>query len=1455
MTIIKNTLGFFYLLVAAGIMLSLPALIHAQESEATTSEAILLADVNVQNCLLNQNERTLTIDCDFINNGSIQSGIKYAVMLVSGEGEEQVLVDQTVYDETFTLKQGEKLHKTITYPVPPYINGVVAVWINASNKDGLLLAQNRLGLTAHATVGDTALIRTNLCYLTIAGDTTNTKYTLDQGVDIRLTEKLLGHCMITNQGTTDLTLTPTFATHYRNIFGDIVETPTVLNAPITIPPGKAAQYTFGLPHPQTPQAYDTVVTLTSNNQPVSNQAVFHYVIKGASATIQTLSLDKISYTNGQTAVVTTTWTGSADSFPNSRLGGTQASALLINTTIYSGDTMCGELSQPAGTSTSLQNLSLYIPMITDCPYPVVTVRLLGTDNQILAERTLVANEPAATDTTTNSNLKTYLLYGLGALLLILLMVAIFFMIKKRRNTPPDMPMTTPIATLFLMLMIGTSLFLGGVNKAEAITFSHLGKNYTINLNKSEYSTSEAIGVTMSVIYPICTNGANSGWGIKALNVPNGELYNYRQEAFNGPTGRSSYSETKNTTFTAPGNSGNYQVNYNGGENQLIVGSCTGTTTDWSCSDIYGCWEYEIQTGCQYSYTPSVQFNTPYTVPGAPAPTASLSASPSSITAGNSSTLTYSCGNSATASIDNGVMSSNSTLSDTKSVSPSDTTVYTLTCTNSGGNSTQAQTTVTVSAAPVNGSCNNSTANSCTAGSFSDRTDTGTTYEWSCNGSNGGTSATNCSMTIPTTPVNGSCNNSTQNSCSTGSFSDRTDTGTTYEWSCNGSNGGTNATNCSMTIPTGGSCPDSDNADVSVTGATSGSVWGSGPYTRDSNIGVAAVHAGLITSGQSATIRKTSAGTLSSFTGSTAHGVTTSSYSSPWCAVNLSLVSIYTSVISGSCGTTNNACNSGTLSDTTDDASYYRWSCNGSGGGASPSCSLAKAVATSFSCTASPASIAPGGTVAYTTTGPNLPSYRWVPSDYPAYPTYPPFTMGPMSWDYPPDNSLPASACGAVPTYPTAPTYPYQYNSQYNVYEADGYTIDANATYFAYQAALNQHDYVDYPAYLDAINQYYTDTSTYNICVNDPDNDPNYAYIEAQAAHNAIQQASRNAYFAAVSAWNSGLAVYGYSNNSSRTFTAAAPGTYGMIAYLQATTQYGTAVCSNVTVSTVTIPTQPSNPTFQSASCGGNITTLWSAVSGATSYNLQYKPSSDSTWTSLNGATSPRNISSLTPGTSYDFQVQAVNSAGASAWSAYGTGSASAACVTTAAITAPSCTITSGQSTCTTPVTWTSSNTTNPISVRQNNNEFATNAIQSTATTRTLTFGAGNPLNTFTFRHNNGILLHTITPSANCINGTSWNSTSGICTVDPADPNINLTITPAQLVRHGATAYVSWETTEYAGLSCRVVGPGIDSIEFDKTNEPTPPVTAKMVYTMTCTALGARWTDTATVESVGEIEEI
>ncbi len=100
---------------------------------------------------------------------------------------------------------------------------------------------------------------------------------------------------------------------------------------------------------------------------------------------------------------------------------------------------------------------------------------------------------------------------------------------------------------------------------------------------------------------------------------------------------------------------------------------------------------------------------------------------------------------------------------------------------------------------------------------------------------------------------------------------------------------------------------------------------------------------------------------------------------------------------------------------------------------------------------------------------------------------------------------------------------------------------------------------------------------------------------------------------------------------------------------------------------------PTGLTSSSISSTG-ATVSWNAASGASSYNLQYKATSASTWTtvSVSGSTS-KALTGLTAGTSYNFQVQTVCSSGSSGYSTAATFTTTGSCGTPASMASSSVT--------------------------------------------------------------------------------------------------------------------------------------------------------------------------------------
>ena len=67
----------------------------------------------------------------------------------------------------------------------------------------------------------------------------------------------------------------------------------------------------------------------------------------------------------------------------------------------------------------------------------------------------------------------------------------------------------------------------------------------------------------------------------------------------------------------------------------------------------------------------------------------------------------------------------------------------------------------------------------------------------------------------------------------------------------------------------------------VTGKTTGSVWGSGPYTTDSELSTAAVHAGAVKNGEVGTIKVTLIASPETFMGSEANGIRSNDWPQPF----------------------------------------------------------------------------------------------------------------------------------------------------------------------------------------------------------------------------------------------------------------------------------------------------------------------------------------------------------------------------------------------------------------------------------------------------------------------------------------------------------------------------------------------------------------------------------------------
>ena len=138
--------------------------------------------------------------------------------------------------------------------------------------------------------------------------------------------------------------------------------------------------------------------------------------------------------------------------------------------------------------------------------------------------------------------------------------------------------------------------------------------------------------------------------------------------------------------------------------------------------------------------------------------------------------------------------------------PDEPVVYQWRCDGLGGGRNSGRCALWFS---VVGVCDESVRNGCSAGNPNDDAfpDSSTEYAWRCDGLNAGANSGRCSRHVP---VDGACDDSARNGCSAGTANDDAvaDTSNAYLWRCDGLYGGENSDKCHMFKPVNGVCNDS-----------------------------------------------------------------------------------------------------------------------------------------------------------------------------------------------------------------------------------------------------------------------------------------------------------------------------------------------------------------------------------------------------------------------------------------------------------------------------------------------------------------------------------------------------------------------------------------------------------------------------------------------------------------------
>ena len=157
--------------------------------------------------------------------------------------------------------------------------------------------------------------------------------------------------------------------------------------------------------------------------------------------------------------------------------------------------------------------------------------------------------------------------------------------------------------------------------------------------------------------------------------------------------------------------------------------------------------------------------------------------------------------------------------------PDNATTYLWRCDGLRGGADSEKCFIRVADVPVDGVCDDTVRNGCSAGTANDDAfaDNSTGYLWRCDGLHGGRNSDKCFIRVQDVPVDGVCDESVRDGCSAGTANDIAvaDTTSHYRWRCDGEHGGANSGTCTRAKPP-------------VAQVSCGGAWSPSPSTACSN---------------------------------------------------------------------------------------------------------------------------------------------------------------------------------------------------------------------------------------------------------------------------------------------------------------------------------------------------------------------------------------------------------------------------------------------------------------------------------------------------------------------------------------------------------------------------------------------------------------------------------------------
>lgn len=403
-----------------------PAVDTSESSSAP--KVFLLATVNISNYkIVSQKDNVFNISFTLTNRVGIQTGIKYGLQLIKGEGQNATIVDEKVYPDYLTLSDNSYIPKEITYEAPKTLSGDYNLALNVTNESGFPFGNISLGrVTLKGSQG--LEITPASCFLQIVGEKNEPHHNIAQSVNITKDETIRLTCSALNSTTKDLSVKPTFETFKGNPYGSIAPQTGGSTEAITFKSKEQKTFSVILPISNNPQFYYVNFKLAEGDT-VSNTISAKYSLGGGAVlSISNLSLDKDNYQKGDTAILSLLYNLSSNTLPPNLT----VKASIVNNKNQECITPIDQaLEQTAGVPIT----NIPVSIIRNCLNPKVSVSILDDKGTVLDQKDFLVNSTQFLPSTASKSTQTIIFIIIGVLLV--LGIALYFINLKKKHAQHD----------------------------------------------------------------------------------------------------------------------------------------------------------------------------------------------------------------------------------------------------------------------------------------------------------------------------------------------------------------------------------------------------------------------------------------------------------------------------------------------------------------------------------------------------------------------------------------------------------------------------------------------------------------------------------------------------------------------------------------------------------------------------------------------------------------------------------------------------------------------------------------------------------------------------------------------------------------------------------------------------------------------------------------------------------